>query len=175
MLVPQNTLNNNNCFSCQQVTEEMRAEQTSLSAKARELYENSVKMYSQQAPSPSEDTHRAIPVHLDKATSTQQHQLQHSPQQQHSRLRHLPPVHVTDAQLHRGGGMRNFHIRPRHTREVLPEELRKEINWSVAELREMFSSGARARCGDFGERMPQLQQHTRSRSLSSRSEEESFV
>ncbi|KAG8197824.1 hypothetical protein JTE90_020102 [Oedothorax gibbosus] len=145
-----------------QVTEEMRAEQTSLSARARELYENSVKMYSQQAvPPAAEETHRAVPA-------------QTSPRpQDHPRLRHLPPVHVTDAQLHR---VRNFHVRPRHTREVLPEELRKEINWSVAELREMFS--ARAKCNfqrDAAFVEHARQQHTRSRSLSARSEEESFV
>ncbi|GFR27420.1 rho GTPase-activating protein 20 [Trichonephila clavata] len=175
----------------------MRAEQTSLSAKARELYENSVRMYSQQIPE-DDETHRAVPASVDvvdglhkpavSVKSTQTSPRPSSQEGSHTRLRHLPPVHVTDAQLHR---VRNFHIRPRHTREILPEELRKEINWSVAQLREMFSARAQeSRACNFAEsflentdrlgnsRHPRRlseQQHTRSRSLSSRSEEESFV
>lgn len=180
-----------------QVTDEMRAEQTSLSAKARELYENSVRMYTQQMPD-GEETHRAVPANVDSVdgihkTSISVKSTQTSPRTGsqdgiHTRLRQLPPVHVTDAQLHR---VRNFHIRPRHTREVLPEELRKEINWSVAQLRELFNSRTQdpnncSFSSNFLEKSEDIansrhprrlaqQQHTRSRSLSTRSEEESFV
>lgn len=180
-----------------QVTDEMRAEQTSLSAKARELYENSVRMYTQQMPD-GEETHRAVPANVDcvdgiHKTSIAVKSTQTSPRVNiqdgaHTRLRQLPPVHVTDAQLHR---VRNFHIRPRHTREVLPEELRKEINWSVAQLRELFSSRTQESdscnfSSSFLDKTEEIansrhprrlaqQQHTRSRSLSTRSEEESFV
>ncbi|XP_055947749.1 uncharacterized protein LOC129981100 isoform X4 [Argiope bruennichi] len=190
-------LNQTTVIPVKPVTDEMRAEQTSLSAKARELYENSVRMYSQQIPE-NDETHRAVPASVDvvdgphkpsvSVKSTQTSPRPSSQEGTHIRLRHLPPVHVTDAQLNR---VRNFHIRPRHTREVLPEELRKEINWSVAQLREMFSARAQdSRACNFSEtflengerlgnsRHPRRlseQQHTRSRSLSSRSEEESFV
>ncbi|XP_035223391.1 uncharacterized protein LOC118196098 isoform X2 [Stegodyphus dumicola] len=183
--------------NAKQVTEEMRVEQMSLSAKARELYENSVRMYSQQIPD-TEETHRAVPANVDcvdgihKASisvkSTQTSPRAGSQDGAHPRLRHLPPVHVTDAQLSR---VRNFHIRPRHTREVLPEELRKEINWSVAQLRDLFNARMQESkpCtfqGTFLEKSEEMgsgrhprrmgqQQHTRSRSLSTRSEEESFV
>ncbi|XP_042899392.1 uncharacterized protein [Parasteatoda tepidariorum] len=177
------------------VTDEMRAEQTSLSAKARELYENSVRMYSQQIPE-DDDTHRAVPANVDctdghRKSSISVKGIQTSPrissqEGAHIRLRHHPPVHVTDSQLH---NMRNFHIRSR--REILPEELRKEINWSVAQLREFFntrtqeekslnfSNSCLEKCDELNNsRSPRqfpTQQHTRSRSLSSRSEEESFV
>ncbi|XP_054713093.1 uncharacterized protein LOC129222603 [Uloborus diversus] len=183
-------------ISVKPVTEEMRAEQTSLSAKARELYENSVRMYTQQIPD-VEETHRAVPANIDSVDGNYKtcilvKSAQSSPrtgnlESPHTRLRHLPPVHVTDAQLHR---VRNFHIRPRHTREILPEELRKEINWSVAQLRELFSrqqqENKNCNISSYLDKSEEIansrhprrlaqQQHTRSRSLSTRSEEESFV
>lgn len=181
-----------------QVTEEMRAEQTSLSAKARELYENSVRMYSQQIPE-TEETHHAVPVKVDsvgevrkttmasKGSQTPPRAMAEGP---HTRLRHLPPVHVSDAQINR---VRNFHIRSRQPRDDLPEDLRKEISWSVAQLRAIFSPQQQQEqessthfCTSH---IPQTNEetlpngrhnghrvlHTRSRSLSTRSEEESFV
>lgn len=142
-------------------SEDTREDQAVLSTKARQLYENSVRMYS-QTPNVTPrkefhaETHHAVPVTVlnnDERVSV----LPSVPPKPHTplhpsnnenpahRLRHHPPVHVSDSQIVRQSNYQgpkgiNMLAYRQGDREHLPEDWRKEINWSVAQLRTIFST-----------------------------------
>ncbi|XP_022252648.1 uncharacterized protein LOC106468588, partial [Limulus polyphemus] len=120
-------------------------EQKTLSARARKLYEESVRIYNEQVETVGE-THYAVPVKVDSGDEALLEPPPLPPKPLHRtpsegaalRLRHLPPVHVNESQIS------SHSRRPRQSgsRVDPPEEWRNEINWSVAQLRELFNSQA---------------------------------
>ncbi|UYV68018.1 ARHGAP20 [Cordylochernes scorpioides] len=144
------------------VTDEMRQHQTRISAKARQLYENSLRQYHEQADA---ETHRAVLVSVDSGKPILHRTTSETP----SRLRHLPPVHVSDAQLPRKTLPALRALRDEHT-----EDWRKEISWSVAQLRTIFTPQEQTpHTSPF---KAKVNHHKRSDSVDSQtSAEESFV
>ncbi|XP_067142901.1 uncharacterized protein [Centruroides vittatus] len=143
-------MQNSNALS----TEEIRDDQTVMSSKARQLYENSVRMYSQTS-NTTVETHHAVPVTVlnnDERVSIvppvppKPHVPLHSSNSDSPvhRLRHHPPVHVSDSQIvrqsnYQGPKVMNMLAYRQGDRDHLPEDWRKEINWSVAQLRTLFT------------------------------------
>ncbi|XP_076373818.1 uncharacterized protein LOC143258561 [Tachypleus tridentatus] len=121
-------------------------EQKTLSARARKLYEESVRIYNEQVETIGE-THYAMPVTVDSGDDVLLQPPPLPPKPLHRipsegialRLRHLPPVHVNESQIY------SHSRRPRQSESRVdpPEEWRNEINWSVAQLRELFNSQSR--------------------------------
>lgn len=131
--------------------EEPQTEPVSLSCKALQLYEESLRIYNEQLDVAS-DTHHAILVKVDSSDEgisespppplpPKPHQPVHRTASDGTgiRLRHHPPVHVKDSQLVNRGKcvvVSSFHDR------CQPQSLYdfpKEISWSVAQLRSIFS------------------------------------
>ncbi|KAL1436610.1 hypothetical protein MTO96_049511 [Rhipicephalus appendiculatus] len=131
--------------------EEPQTESVSLSCKALQLYEESLRIYNEQLDVAS-DTHHAILVKVDSSDEgisespppplpPKPHQPVHRTASDGTgiRLRHHPPVHVKDSQLVNRGKcvvVSSFHDR------CQPQSLYdfpKEISWSVAQLRSIFS------------------------------------
>ncbi|XP_072144857.1 uncharacterized protein [Dermacentor andersoni] len=136
--------------------EEPQTEPLSLGCKALQLYEESLRMYNEQLDVAS-DTHHAILVKVDSSDEgisespppplpPKPHQPVHRTASDGTgiRLRHHPPVHVKDSQLVNRGKcvvVSSFHDR------CQPQSLYdfpKEISWSVAQLRSIFSQQASA-------------------------------
>lgn len=150
-------------LTVQQVTEQMRQEQILQSARARQLYEESLKLYQQKEVPDCVETHHAVPVKINSldermcrsSPSSSSHSSNHSvvskslsegsPRTDGSmnmRLRQLPPVHVTDAQIHVRVPKKKVIACQRTWRECpdIPEDLKGGIHWSVAQLRTLFNS-----------------------------------
>ncbi|XP_077487676.1 uncharacterized protein LOC144098720 isoform X3 [Amblyomma americanum] len=127
------------------------AEPVSLGCKALQLYEESLRIYNEQL-DVAGDTHHAILVKVDSSDEgisespppplpPKPHQAVHRTVSDGAgvRLRHHPPVHVKDSQLVNRGKcvvVSSFHDR------CQPQALYdfpKEISWSVAQLRSIFS------------------------------------
>ncbi|XP_022256815.1 uncharacterized protein LOC106471659 [Limulus polyphemus] len=118
-------------------------EQKTLSARARKLYEESVRIYNEQAETVGE-THHAVPVKVDSGDEglleppplPPKPLLRTSSEGAALHLRHLPPVQVNESHI-----FSQTHW-PRKTlsRANPPHEWQNEISWSVSQLRELFSS-----------------------------------
>lgn len=133
--------------------EEPQAEPLSLGSKALQLYEQSLRKYNEQLDVAS-DTHHAILVKVDSSDEgisespppplpPKPHQAVHRTVSDGSgiRLRHHPPVHVKDSQLASRGNGKCVVVSSFHDR-CQPQSLYdfpKEISWSVAQLRSIFS------------------------------------
>ncbi|CAN7989236.1 unnamed protein product, partial [Ixodes hexagonus] len=123
----------------------------SLGSKARQLYEESLKIYNEKLDEGSE-THHAILVKVDSSDEgisespppplpPKPHQSVHRTVSDGTgiRLRHHPPVHVKDSQLVNRGKcvvVSSFHDRCQNQALY---DFPKEISWSVAQLRSLFS------------------------------------
>lgn len=131
--------------------EEPLVEPASLGSKARQLYEESLKIYNEQLDVGSE-THHAILVKVDSSDEDvsgspppplppKPHQSVHRTVSDGTgiRLRHHPPVHIKDSQLVNRGKcvvVSSFHDRCQNQALY---DFPKEISWSVAQLRSIFS------------------------------------
>lgn len=131
----------------------------SLGSKARQLYEESLKIYNEKLDEGSE-THHAILVKVDSSDEgisespppplpPKPHQSVHRTVSDGTgiRLRHHPPVHVKDSQLVNRGKcvvVSSFHDRCQNQALY---DFPKEISWSVAQLRSLFSKQSTAKDG----------------------------
>ncbi|EEC10244.1 Rho GTPase regulating protein, putative [Ixodes scapularis] len=126
---------------------------------ARQLYEESLKIYNEKLDEGSE-THHAILVKVDSSDEgisespppplpPKPHQSVHRTVSDGTgiRLRHHPPVHVKDSQLVNRGKcvvVSSFHDRCQNQALY---DFPKEISWSVAQLRSLFSKQSTAKDG----------------------------
>ncbi|CAN7983831.1 unnamed protein product [Ixodes pacificus] len=161
----------------------------SLGSKARQLYEESLKIYNEKLDEGSE-THHAILVKVDSSDEgisespppplpPKPHQSVHRTVSDGTgiRLRHHPPVHVKDSQLVNRGKcvvVSSFHDRCQNQALY---DFPKEISWSVAQLRSLFSKQSTAKDGVNSQPDSLCSGHSRTESVgnSCTGGEESYV
>ncbi|XP_076357683.1 uncharacterized protein LOC143250676 isoform X2 [Tachypleus tridentatus] len=129
-------------------------EQKTLSARAKKLYEESVRIYNEQVETVGE-THHAVPVKVDSGDEglleppplPPKPLLRTSSEGAAIQLCHLPPVQVNEGHI----------LSPSHwPRQTVshanhPQEWQNEISWSVSKLRELFSSQTLQKSWSYGE------------------------